>query len=820
MAVVAGIRDQAVIRGLVDGHLVVGMSVPVRALRLHRRAGPGGRARAAAVLPQVEVHERAVVVVDHVDVDQLRHQLREFKVFGLGRERILCEDRGVAAKARRLSRGLGNDLEGRGHGLGDDMGRVIPADRGTGHSAVVLRPGVGRFAPIVAGRRDDLLLHQDLAADRAPSALRQTALGAGRRHGRDDLLGMARRGDRDVLLIVVVVVGVRPAAQAVAIAQAGLRAAGFMPLIGHVSIGMGMGRPAVRGAAGRVIGQGMEPRARIAGAVDLRLDHGVGVHEVRLGQLGRIADQALLVKVELVSQFVGGQIIPSAAQRVALGNLHQQLHQHLQIVGRGLADAAVPVAVLSQAGGVAVVIALAQAADAEDAAGLFPEGGRLIVAHGLARVGVATVVHIHFPPAQDLTGVVAIGVLAGDADKLAKQRAHLARRQVFAAVALAGRRLDLGGVGRGVHQGGLAVAGEAPLRHGHGGDEVVAVDQVEDTVVLIRRSLRVRRVVRGGEGVGVDLLVLVDQIGGHQVRHGGAAGMARKPVGQRGVHGLVQRGLHVRLQVVFVQVAHQAGGAYVEAPVIGFAGPVGVALLRGLARHGVVLIKETDQVAHVKVGAPLLHGLGVRAAHPDGHDHLGNAVIGHGAMAEQGFAQVVVIVDGVQGEVDHVLKAQHLHQLHAVDAGGRAALPGLGCIKCEIRVGVVRRIVGQGRAHHRRRTELRRIGGVLVEEHTVVHRVADRGRAVMAGFEFAGKDVAVGRRVIGVRNAVEVTVGQTGVAAVHRIGLDVVDDFGHNVDVAVDCIGLLRHEHGEDQEHSQQRNDPFFQIPHAVHLVL
>ena len=57
---------------------------------------------------------------------------------------------------------------------------------------------------------------------------------------------------------------------------------------------------------------------------------------------------------------------------------------------------------------------------------------------------MSAVIDIDFAPAENLAGVVAVGVFAGDADEFIEQRAHIARRQIVAVIILTGCRFDLG----------------------------------------------------------------------------------------------------------------------------------------------------------------------------------------------------------------------------------------------------------------------------------------------------------------------------------------------------------------------------------------
>ena len=67
---------------------------------------------------------------------------------------------------------------------------------GMGVHAVLRRcrlPACPLFAPVVSGRGNDLLLLQNRAADRAPSALGQSGLGTGRLDARDGRFGVSLR---------------------------------------------------------------------------------------------------------------------------------------------------------------------------------------------------------------------------------------------------------------------------------------------------------------------------------------------------------------------------------------------------------------------------------------------------------------------------------------------------------------------------------------------------------------------------------------------------------------------------------------------------
>ena len=540
---------------------------------------------------------------------------------GLGGEGLGFKDRRVDALPLRGRSGLDGDGVGRGDGFGHGMGGVVRADGACRHGGAIGGPLVGRLAPVVTGGRDD-----------------------------------------DVLLIVVVVVGVDRAAGAVAAAKSVRGAGGLLPVVGNVGIGVGVGGAAVIG----VVRERGKEGAGVGIGGDLHLQDGIGIHEVRLGELGCVADETLLVEVELVRQLVARQIVPAAAEGVALGDLNQKLDQNLQAVGGRFADAVLIVAVLAEAFGVAVPVALG---DAGQQAGSLDRGG-LIVAVGLVCVVMTAVVDVDLAPAEDLAGVVTVGVLAGDADELAQQGGHIARGQVLAGVILAGGGLHVRGVVGGGKRSRASVAGEAPFRHRKHGNEVVAVDEVEDAVILGGRCLGVRRVVGGREGVGEDGEAVVDQIGGDQVGDSRAAGVTGGPIDQLLALQTVQHGLNVGC-VVADEVFEDAGGGHVEAAMVGLARPVLVGLAGRLAGGSVVLVEEAGQVADVEVGAPFLNGIAVRAADPEGDDDLRLTVIDRGAVADEDLAEIVVGIDGIEREIHHVLKAEDLQKLNATGRRSR-----------------------------------------------------------------------------------------------------------------------------------------------------
>ena len=441
----------------------------------------------------VRRHEEVEIHIDHALQPQVHAGERE-NFLGLRTE-------GGIFKAGGEAGGPGNAF--------DSFGLRLPAEAAAaarGTETVVRRPHIGRFAPSMSEGWD---LVGDIAVTAAGAGIgRITAACAGGRSHHSSIV-VAQGGDGDVLLVIVVIVCVHLAAQAVTVTEACLGTGGFVSLVDDIGIGVRMRGPSAVLVRLGIVFQRVEQAAGVASHVDLRLDYRIGVHEVRLGELGGVADEALLVKVELVRQLIACQVIPSAAEGIALGNLNKQLYQDLQIVHRGLTDAAIPVAVFSQTSRISVIVTFTQSADSDKSTAFLPECRRLIVAHGFSFMGVSAVVDIDLPPAQDLAGIVPVGVFPGDADEFPQQRAHVAGSQIISAVILSGGRFDLRGILAAVHNGGLAVAGEAPFGHGQHGNEVVTVHQVEDAVVLFRGGLGVRGAVWRGEGVGEYLLSVV-----------------------------------------------------------------------------------------------------------------------------------------------------------------------------------------------------------------------------------------------------------------------------------------------------------------------
>ena len=104
--------------------------------------GNGGGVTVLVVTRPGEARELPIVVQSFRLIDDL----------GLGLEGRVLEGRGVSCLARFFAgRGLG-DLARRVHGLGLDVRLIVLAHAGRRHRAVVLRPHVGDFAPIVADR--------------------------------------------------------------------------------------------------------------------------------------------------------------------------------------------------------------------------------------------------------------------------------------------------------------------------------------------------------------------------------------------------------------------------------------------------------------------------------------------------------------------------------------------------------------------------------------------------------------------------------------------------------------------------------------------
>ena len=141
------------------------------------------------------------------------------------------------------------------------------------------------------------------------------------------------------------------------------------------------------------------------------------------------------------------------------------------------------------------------------------------------------------------------------------------------------RRLHGGGIGRRLDDCRAAIAREAPFRHRHGGNKIVAVDQIKNGVVPLRGGLRIGRGEGGGKRVGKDRLAVVDQIRRKDVADGRSARMAGDPVDELCLRHLLKLRTDVCIDIAF-DISQDARRRHVKAAVVRLARPVRIALAR------------------------------------------------------------------------------------------------------------------------------------------------------------------------------------------------------------------------------------------------
>ena len=151
---------------------------------------------------------------------------------GLSCERRVGKGRGIGLSVRILAGRLCGSGDSRVDGLRLEMGRVMSADAGGGHTAVIVGPNVFRLAVSMAQGRDLLLRYDNFAADRAVAAFREAGCGAGGIYRRVGHHGVRELGDGHGLGIRVGF-AVRNDDRRI-YGQAGLRAGGVRDLAVHV----------------------------------------------------------------------------------------------------------------------------------------------------------------------------------------------------------------------------------------------------------------------------------------------------------------------------------------------------------------------------------------------------------------------------------------------------------------------------------------------------------------------------------------------------------------------------------------------------------